>query len=252
MGASCVGGQAATSYLNSSDRAWSVQSGDQRQSKPRDPVKLLAATCVAILLAACASVSQPQRPVREGPTYDGQRDLEALVSFISGNWDSVPREPPLRLRVVEFWKGSNVRWVYFEWVRKADETKATRQIVMRIAEDGVENIMTATSHRLPGDGTSYVGEWRKPEPFAGLRPADLREIPGCRLVVTRTMIAHFTLTTEAPRCPGDIPGSPFMRLEFSFSSSELQLLEEPRDAEGKLLPKLLDPYNYGRMSRAPK
>jgi hypothetical protein len=217
-------------------------------------MRRLIASLFALLLGACASIGPPERPVREGPTYDGQRSLELLVSFFTGNWDTKPGEPPpaMRMRAVEFWKGTPVRWLYLEWVRMDDEAKPTRQMVLRLAEDGNEDIMTATTHRLPADALRFAGEWRKPEPFGGMSAADMRAIPGCRLLVTRTMTAHFTLTTEGNKCPGDIPGSPFMRLEFSLSSSELALLEEPRDAAGNLLPKLLDPYQFARMSRVPK
>jgi hypothetical protein len=206
--------------------------------------------CIVLLLAACAT--QPQRPVREGPTYDGQRDLDALVSFFTGNWDAQPGEPPLRLRVVEFWRGSTVRWMYLEWTRVADEAKPTRQLILRIAEDGAENYMTSTVHRLPGDPARFAGEWRKSQPFASMHPADLREIEGCRLLTLRAMIAHFTLTTEGNKCPGDLPEAPFMRYEFSLTSSQLELLEQPRDAAGNVPPSRLEPFRYGRMSREPK
>jgi hypothetical protein len=211
-------------------------------------MKFLAAS-LAFLLAACAA--QPQRPVREGPTHDGQRDLTTLMSFFTGNWDAKPGEPPMRLRVVEFWKGSNVRWAYLEWVRPDDEAKPTRQLVLRIAEDGEER-MTATVHRLAGDATRFAGEWRKPEPFATLRPSDLRANEECRLGVVRAMIAHFTLTTDGRKCPGDLPEGPFMRFEFSLSSSELELLEQPRDAAGNVPKSRLEPFKYGRMSREPR
>jgi hypothetical protein len=215
----------------------------------RLPMRLIAA-CIAVLLAACAA--QPQRPVREGPTDAGQRDLDALVSFFTGNWDARPGEPAVRLRVVEFWKGSNVRWVYLEWVRIGDEAKPTRQFMLRIAEDGKEEYMTATLHRPPGDPARFAGEWRKPTPFATLRPSDLREVEECRLGVVRAMIAHFTLTTDGRKCPGDMKEAPFMRFEFSLSSSELELLEQPRDPAGNVPPSRLEPFKFGRMSREPK
>jgi hypothetical protein len=105
----------------------------------------------------------------------GQRDLEVLVTFFTGNWDSKPGEPPMVLRVGEFWKGSPVRWLYLEWVRPGSEARPVRQLVFRVAEDGVERL-TTTVHRLPGDAARYAGEWRKPQPFAGMKPAELKAV----------------------------------------------------------------------------
>lgn len=180
----------------------------------------------------------------------GQRDLTALVSFFEGNWDA--DETRTRMRVVEFWKGSGVRWLYFEWVSLSDESKPLRQVVMRMGEDGNGN-MSATMHRLPGSAARFAGEWKKPAPFAAFEPADLREIPGCRMKAQRTMAAHFLVMTEGNKCPGDIAGVPAVRYEFSLASSELDLLEQPRDAAGEVPPgSRREPYQYKRMSREPK
>ena len=174
-----------------------------------------------------------------------------MMAFFVGNWDPKPGEPPVRLRVAEFWKGSPVRWAYLEWVRLTDESKPTRQLVLRIAEDGPDK-MTATVHRLP-DAARFAGEWKKAEPFATLKPADLREVAGCRLKALRSMIAHFVAVTEGNHCPGDMAGAPNMRFEFSLTSSELDLLEQPRDAAGNVPPKSrLEPFKLGRMSPVPK
>jgi hypothetical protein len=222
----------------------------------------IALPLAAAILAACANAPipspappaaiDPPRVAREGPTPKGQRDLEVLVSFFTGTWDSKPGETPMRLRVAEFRKGSSVRWLYFEWVRPSEEGRPTRQLVLRVAEDG-EGLMTATVHRLPGEASRFAGEWRKPDPLAAVPNEELRQVAGCRLGVVRTLTAHFTLVTEGNRCAGDMPGSPFMRFEFSLASSELNLLEQPRDASGNVPPNSrLQPFRYARSSREPR
>jgi hypothetical protein len=211
----------------------------------------------SLLLAACAAPPQgqlgspasPAHAAQEGPTQPGQRDLEVLASFFTGNWDSVPADPPVRLRVAEFWSPSPVRWFYLEWTRRGESTP-TRQLAMRVAEDGYQK-MTATLHRIP-DAARHTGEWRQAKPFAELRPADLPEMPECRLKVLRTLTAHFILATEGVRCPGDLPSVPYMRFEFSLASSELELLEQPRNAAGNVPAKSrLDPFQFARMAREP-
>ena len=223
----------------------------------------LASIVAAALLAACASAPAPPAPAaavavdpprvaKEGPTPKGQRDLDVLVSFFTGTWDSKPGEPPMRLRVAPFRNGAAVRWLYLEWTRPDEEARPVRQFVLRVAEDG-EDLLTATLHRLPGDAARFAGEWRKAEPLSAVPAEALRGVPGCRLRAVRAMTAHFTLVTEGNRCPGDVPGSPYMRFEFSLTSSELDLLEQPRDAAGNVPPKSrLEPYRYGRSSRLPR
>lgn len=226
------------------------------------------ALLTVILLAACTgpeprnaqAVPEPSkeqaapepRTAREGPTYRGQRDLDTLVSFFTGNWDPRPGEPPVRIRVAEFWKGSPVRWLYLEWAGTADGAPPTRQLVLRVAEDGEESIMTATVHRLPGDPARFAGEFRKPRPFEALQPRDFEEMANCRLKTRRTMTAHFTLVTEGNKCAARQPGAPFIRYEFSLTSSELELLEQPRDAAGKVPRSRLEPYGFVRTSVEPK
>jgi hypothetical protein len=210
-------------------------------------IKLARLVVPAFLLLSCAS------PLPEAvPTAKGRGDLEVLFSFVTGTWDAKPREPPVRIRMVEFWKGGPVGWLYLEWVRPGDEAKPLRQLVFRFAERKDGKFET-TVHRLPGEAARFAGEWRNPQPFAGLRPADLAEIPGCRMEAYRAMLAHFVAVTQGNKCPGDLPGVPYMRFEFSITSSELDLLEQPRDAAGNVPPKSrLEPFRYARISREAK
>ena len=206
-----------------------------------------ALAAAALLLAACAAPPPAREVIISTPA--GQRALEVLVSFFTGNWDSKPGEPPMRLRVAEFWKGTELRWLYLEW-RRPGEASPVRQLVLGVGE-AERGDMTATAYRLP-DPSRHAGEWAKPEPFAGLRRETLRRVDDCRMRVVRTMTMHFTLVTEGNRCPGDIPGSPYMRFEFSVTSSDLEVLEQPRDAAGNVpAGSRLEPLRFSRQSRDP-
>jgi hypothetical protein len=213
---------------------------------------LLVCACAAQPVTPPAQPPSPPRAVKEGPTPKGQRDLEALASFFPGNWDAkAGAEAPMRVRVGEFWRGGTVRWFYLEWVSLKDDTRPTRQLVFRVAEDG-EQLMTTTVYRLP-EPARFVGEWRRASPFASIGPADLKLVEGCRLTTVRTLTAHFVATTDGNACPGDLKGVPYMRFEFSIASSEMTLLEQPRHAAGNVRENTrLDPYQLGRMSREPK
>ena len=222
-------------------------------------MKALVATALAVLAACATPRSVAPTPVSAPPltappvsTFAGQRDLDALASFFTGTWDSRPGALPMRLRVASFWPGSPVRWFYLEWVDPGAEAPPRRQVVLRVAE-AANGALSATLHRLPGEASRHAGEWREARPFAGLSPADLPHDEACRLKVARAMTAHFTLVTAGTRCPGDIPGAPYMRFEFSLTSSELEVLEQPRDAAGNVPPRSrLNPYYFGRSSRDPR
>ena len=205
-----------------------------------------ALAAVALALAGCAAA--PSREVVIS-TPAGQRDLEVLVSFFTGNWDSKPNDPPMRLRVAEFWKGSAVRWLYLEW-RRPGEASPSRQLALRVGEADAGN-MSAAVFRIP-DAARHAGEWARPQPFASLGPQDLRLVADCGMRVVRTMTMHFTLVTEGNRCPGDMPGSPYMRFELSVTSSDLDILEQPRDSGGNVpAGSRLEPLKFARMSREP-
>jgi hypothetical protein len=205
---------------------------------------LIAASVLSTLVASCASAPPPATS-----TVKGQRELEILVSFLTGNWDTRPEEPPMRMRVAQFWPGSPARWFYFEWT-KPGSTAPTRQFALRVSEMG-EGHFRGDVYRLP-EPSRYAGEWSKAQPFATLKPEDLRLVDDCRMRVVHTLTAHFTLGTEGNRCPGDIPGSPYMRFEYSLASSELELLEQPRDAAGNVAANSrLEPFKYLRMAREP-
>ena len=211
----------------------------------------------AAMLAGCAAAppqadtAAPKRVAREAPTLKGQRDLEVLAYFLTGTWDSKPGEEPKRLRVAEFWKGQPVRWFYLEWSKPAADAKPTRQLVLRVAEDG-DGKLTTSLHLVPGP-ERHAGEWSKPEPFAGMKPADFRAVEGCRLATVRTMPMAYTMVTQGNRCPGDMRGAPFMRFEFSITSSDMDVLEQPRDAAGLVPPDSnLEPFHYAHMSLTPR
>lgn len=208
-------------------------------------MKSLASLLAVVLASLTASLASAQ----DASTPNGQRDLDVLVAFFTGNWDPRPDGPPVRLRVAEFWKGSAVRWLYLEWTPMVGEGKPLRQFVMRVREDGPR--MSASLHRLPGDPARLAGEWGKKKPFEQLAPADLREIEHCRLDATRTMIAQFTLATAGRKCPGELPEMPFMRYDISLGSSQLLVIEQHLDREGKLVSERA-PVELDRASRVPK
>lgn len=207
-------------------------------------MKRLLAAC--LLLAACAAPSPPA--TRPEPTAAGQRALAILVSLMEGTWESRPDTPPIRLRVVEFWKGkTDARWVYLEWVNPGHEGKPVRQRIFRIWEGGGR--IVAESFLPPGrDPLVHAGEWRKPAPFASASPDQLRPLPGCDLDFENKHDFLFGGGTRAPSCRGDRREGA-ERSEFQFASSEANNLEQAFDAQGRPTPAEPQPYRLLKTSR---
>jgi hypothetical protein len=189
---------------------------------------LVALFC--FLLAACAGPSTQDAPVA-GPTYQGQRVLGMLVSFLTGTWETLPgsTKEPMRIRMAEFWKGhANEHWIYAEYVKASDDGHPVRQRIYRFSEsDGTINGIV---YRVPRHS---AGEWRKARPFEDHAPADLREFENCRVIFTRMHEALFAGGTDGKSCRGDRPDVAYERSEWYLSSSSVRNLEQGYDAAGR-------------------
>jgi hypothetical protein len=192
-------------------------------------MKRLLAAC----LLACACAAPPPKTPQPEPTGQGQREMEVLLALMMGTWDARPGTLPIRLRIVEFWKGKpNEHWVYLEWVKPDDEKQPVRQRIYRFSEGG--GTILAQVFLPPGrDPAVHVGEWRNAAPFARYSPRDLRPLAGCDLLFEYRHGAIFAGGTLAKSCRGDRPDPLAERSEFLVTSSESRNLEQAYDASGK-------------------
>jgi len=168
-------------------------------------------------LAACAT--QPA----DVSTAAGQRNLQLLVSFFAGTFETIAqtgaRPDPVMLRQAPIWPGVSAteRWLYVEYQREG-EAQPFRQRIYRFHESS--GAILITPYELPSPATRFAGEWRKPAPFARLSPADLRERPECRLIFLRqSEIPVFNGGTQGKDCRGEAgPEAP----EYFITSSSIR------------------------------
>ena len=213
---------------------------------------LFAATALAV--AACATAPQPPEPQAAGPTQVGQRALGLLGFYFEGTFATVPQaasegdSTPVTLRIAKFWSDRpGEEWRYLEYVKRGEEAKPMLQRIYRFTEAGGE--ITGTRFDLPGDPTAFVGEWRKPRPFAGVTPGSLKERFGCRMRVLRQIEIRFAGGTTGKACRGERPEIAHEQWDFYAASSSIRILEAGFDASGKKVRGPAGPWEFRKSTQ---
>jgi hypothetical protein len=196
-----------------------------------------AVACLALVLAACASAPA----VSEPPATEQQlQELALALSFIPGTFETFAApnvqsdSTPVRIRHARFWPGHrNEGWIYAEYTYPNDDAHPFRQRIYRVRPAPASPGVVLTVYELPGPAPRYVGEWRKARPFEGMAPGDLREVPGCTIVLERQMEMVLAGGTTGSGCHGTFAGADHDHWEFQYTSSSLRLWEMGRDAQGR-------------------
>ena len=228
----------------------------------RKPIPLIA----ALLLAACAAppVAQNAPPpkakaVEVDPlaAHLAQRDLELLVVYLEGTWESIPQQEgygdstPIRLRIARLWpERAGEFWMYAEFVKADDERQALRQRIFRFHREDARVI--GSLYRVPGDPAAAVGEWRKDRPFAGVDPASLKELEGCRTVWVKQIETLFAAGTEGNTCRGDSPAAVDEHSDFYLASSSIRTWIRGLDASGKQVEGPTGPSEFRKLATKPR
>ena len=215
----------------------------------------------ALFLAACAAPAVTQKPA--APAVDplaatlAQRDIELLMVYLEGTWETIPQpegqgdSTPMRLRFARLWpERTGEYWLYAEYVKSEDDRQAIRQRIFRFQRDDAR--IFGSLYRLPGDPAAYVGEWRKVRPFAGVNPAGLKEIEGCRTAWVKQMESLFAAGTEGNRCPGDRPEAVDEHSDFYLASSSIRTWVRGLDASGKRVEGPSGPSEFRKTAEKPR
>ena len=225
----------------------------------KNPASLLIA--LILVLAACAAPPVVQKAAT--PAVDplaatlAQRDLELLMTYLEGTWETVPQSvgqgdsTPMRLRFAHLWpERAGEYWLYAEYVKPQDDRQAIRQRIFRLKREGAR--IFASLYRLPGDAVAYVGEWRKERPFAGVDPASLKEIEGCRSLWVKQMESLFAAGTDGSGCRGDRPEVIHEHSDFYLASSSMRSWIRGLDAAGKRVEGPSGPSEFRKVAVKPR
>jgi hypothetical protein len=205
-------------------------------------MKRLLAIALA-LVAGCAATPEPRvpPPVQGMPDAADIRMLAVIMSHMPGTFDSIAQDNPAlpgvgtRMRIAPFWVGPEDKgdhWFYVEHSRIAEDPKPFRQRIYRFRV--ARNTFFMDVYALPGNPKDFVGEWRKPQPFAAYKPEQLHEFAGCRLQVGH-MTMMFWARQDPPQktCHLDNPGTAYDTIEMFASSIGMKEGEFGYDASGK-------------------
>jgi len=166
-----------------------------------------------------------------------QRSLDALVYYLVGTWNTIPQEEDqgvsteMRLRIVRLWpERAGEYWYYWEYVNPHDESKVLRQRIFQLKSDGAQ--IRSLMYRLPGNPADYVGEWRKPHPFASVDPASLHDVKGCSALWVAQIDFTYAAGTEGDACPGDRPEVRDEHSDFYVTNASIRAWIRGLDASG--------------------
>jgi hypothetical protein len=214
---------------------------------------------LVLVLAACAApevakVSAPLPAVDPLDAVRAQRDLELLMTYLQGTWETIPQpsgegdSTPMRLRFARLWpERDGEYWLYAEYVKTGDESRALRQRIFGFKREGA--VIVGRSYRVPGDSASSVGEWRKERPFAGSSPASLSEIEGCRAVWVKQAESLFAAGTTGSSCRGDLPEVRDEHSDFYLGSTSLRSWIRGLDPSGKQVTGPSGPSEFRKIDR---
>jgi hypothetical protein len=216
---------------------------------------------LALLLAACAV--DPVQKAAPAPGVDplaahlAQRDLELLMTYLEGTWETIAQpagqgdSTPMRLRIARLWpERAGEYWLYAEYVNAGDDRQVVRQRIFGFKR--VDARIVGELYRVPGDAAAAVGEWRKERPFAGVNPASLKPIAGCRIVWVKQMESLFAAGTEGKTCGGDRPETVDEHTDFYLASSSIRTWIRGLDASGKQVEGPSGPSEFRKTALKPR
>ena len=206
----------------------------------------------ALVLAACAT-PEPKVAAPK-PSVEDMRMLAVGTAFMAGTFNSIAQErgpgEGTRMRIVPVWpereKSDGEIWFYMEMARVADEARPFRQRLWRMSV--LRHKFRIDEYAVPGNPKDFVGEWRKPKPFADYRPEQLREYPGCAMEIG-LMLSMTWAHTIGTSCKGDDPNVAYERTDLFASTAGMKLGTFGYDASGKQVAGEVLVYDFRRTAK---
>jgi uncharacterized protein (DUF1330 family) len=180
-------------------------------------------------LLACTAVSS----VHAG-TLDDYLRLQVGSFTAEAQAQQDARYDAITWHISEIWpdEDASERWLYTEsWMPAAPAPYMQRVSRLRLEADGS---ISARRYTLP-EAPRFVGAWRDPAAFAGLKPGDLAELAGCDLVITRAGAGRFEGSTTGTRCRNSYKGATYAMSQSALTADEMVNWDRGFDASGNLV-----------------
>jgi CpeT protein len=136
--------------------------------------------------------------------------------------------------IAEIWPDDDPaeRWLYTEsWMPEAPAPYMQRISRLQLAADGS---ISARRYMLP-EAPRFVGAWREPGKFGGLKASQLTDLPGCDGVITRAGAGRFEGTTVGARCRNSYKGASYALSQSVLTADEMMNWDRGFDANGALV-----------------
>jgi cyclomaltodextrinase len=165
-------------------------------------------------------------------------ELNLLTSWMTGSFSSAEQAAAdtdyydVRLEMAPIWKErTDGRWLYVEQAMAGSEDKPYRQRVYHVAA-GAPGVYESAVYAIP-DPLRFAGEWKKPEPLAGLAPDSLEVRDGCAVMLRRVSVAAFEGGTVDKQCTSDLRGAAYATSQVRVTREGLTTWDRGFDAEGR-------------------
>ncbi|MBN2057059.1 chromophore lyase CpcT/CpeT [bacterium] len=196
-------------------------------------MKVITIVSLVSVMAATACL-----PCRRGPATPPPADLMVdFTAWITGAFSSHAQARDnedyfdILLRMGRIWPArDDAFWLYVEQAVAQVESRPYRQRIYRIRQLGAEYIEVRI-FTFP-DPLSFVGEWRKEEPFAGLLPELLEEREGCTVLLVRKDESTFAGSTVDGMCTSDLNDAVYATTEVILTADRMLSWDRGYNAEG--------------------
>jgi hypothetical protein len=153
-------------------------------------------------------------------------DLDTLAAWMTGSFSSEEQAAAdesyfdIRLEMVRIWKErKDGYWLYVEQAAATNLDQPYRQRVYHLtaAEDGS---LVSEVFAIP-DSLEHAGEFRMPEPLAGLSPESLEVREGCAVILRKGGDKQFSGATVEHQCKSGLRGASYATSEVTVGPDSI-------------------------------
>lgn len=190
-----------------------------------------------VLLSTCFLLYQCSTS-KSGVNHKAEQNLKQLVQFMVGDFSSQAQSQrdsdfyDIRLHIRPIWPAdkSNI-WLYVEQATAAAESKPYRQRVYKVESDGKGGFKSIV-YTLPAP-EKWAGQYKTPEVFEALKPAELSLREGCTVFLSRQKNGEFVGSTQGIGCESTLRGAKYASSKVTISKTVLRSWDQGFNEKGE-------------------